>query len=178
MVHHKPCKQKVKVFQDNLDNQPRYSLNQAVFARNFGKGGRWVPGNIVRIISPGNFNVQVGDVVWKRHKEQLRPRFIPSTRYTESIQDPTLDSFTSSTWPNESPHSSWEPDVPISTGSSLEVDENGTSLDSDNPATEVGPPVSNYANDSDDVQASTPSVGDTPVRRYQVRDRKPPERIY
>ena len=42
------------------------------------------------------YKQEVGDVVWKRHDEQLRPKFIPSTRCTESIQDPTLDSFTSS----------------------------------------------------------------------------------
>ena len=62
ILRHKPCKQEVKVFQDDLHNQPRYSLNQGVFARNFGKGGRWVSGNIVRIISPRNINVQVGDL--------------------------------------------------------------------------------------------------------------------
>ena len=68
--------------------------------------------------------------------------------------------------------------MPTSTSSSLEVDENGTSLDLDNAATEVGPPVYNYANDSDDVQAPTPSVGDTPVGRYPVRNTKPPQQFY
>ena len=52
---------------------------------------------VFRIISPRNFNVQVGDVVWKHHEVKLHLRFIPSTRYSESTQDPTLDSFTSST---------------------------------------------------------------------------------
>jgi transposase InsO family protein len=37
----KQSKNEVKIFQDNLDNQPKYSQNQAVFARNFGKGARW-----------------------------------------------------------------------------------------------------------------------------------------
>ena len=36
--------------------------------------------------SPRNYDVQVGDVVWKRHEEQLRPRYIPTTQYTESKQ--------------------------------------------------------------------------------------------
>lgn len=34
----KPSKQEVKIFQDNLDNKPKYTQNQAVFVRNFGRG--------------------------------------------------------------------------------------------------------------------------------------------
>ena len=36
-----PCKQEVKVFQDNLNNRPRYSQNRPVFVRNFGREARW-----------------------------------------------------------------------------------------------------------------------------------------
>ncbi|CAB4035288.1 Hypothetical predicted protein, partial [Paramuricea clavata] len=61
----------VKIFQDNLDNKPKYSQYQVVFARNFGKGARWLPGVITKIISPRNCDVKVGDVMWKRHEEQL-----------------------------------------------------------------------------------------------------------
>ena len=34
----KSSKQEVKVFQDNLDNKPQFTPNQAVLVRNFGKG--------------------------------------------------------------------------------------------------------------------------------------------
>ncbi|CAB4041554.1 Hypothetical predicted protein, partial [Paramuricea clavata] len=81
----KQSKNEVKIFQDNLDNQPKYSQNQAVFARNFGKGARWLPGVIVKIISPRNYDVKVGDVMWKRHEEQLRPRHIPSFENAEQL---------------------------------------------------------------------------------------------
>lgn len=73
----KQSKNEVRIFQDNVDNKPKYGQNQAVFVRNFGKGARWIPGIIIKIISPRNYEVQVGDVVWKRHEEQLRPRYIP-----------------------------------------------------------------------------------------------------
>ena len=82
----KQSKNEVKIFQDNLDNQPKYSQNQAVFARNFGRGARWLPGVIVKIISPRNYDVKVGDVMWKRHEEQLRPRHIPSFGNTEQAK--------------------------------------------------------------------------------------------
>ena len=36
----KSSKQEVKVFQDNLDNKPQFTPNQAVFVRNFGKGAK------------------------------------------------------------------------------------------------------------------------------------------
>ena len=56
-----PCKQEVKVSQDNLNNRPKYRQNQPVSVRNFGRGARWVPGMIIGIISPRNYDIQVGD---------------------------------------------------------------------------------------------------------------------
>ena len=73
----KSSKQEVKVFQDKLDNKAQFTPNQAVFVRNFGKGAKWIPGTIVGTVSPRNFD-NVGDIIWKRHQEQLRPRFISS----------------------------------------------------------------------------------------------------
>ena len=54
-----------------------------MFVRNFGKGAKWVPGRITEIVSPRNFNVQVGDTLWKRHEEQLRPRQISTDQCTD-----------------------------------------------------------------------------------------------
>ncbi|XP_015774284.1 PREDICTED: uncharacterized protein LOC107352468 [Acropora digitifera] len=74
----KTRKQEVKVFQHNLDNKPKFKPDQPVFVRNFGKGAKWVPGRITETVSPRNFNVQIGDTLWKRHEEQLRPTLIPT----------------------------------------------------------------------------------------------------
>ena len=79
----KTSKQEVKVFQHNLDNKPKFIPDQPVFVRNFGKGAKWVPGRITETVSPRNFNVQVGDTLWKRHEEQLRPRLIPTEQCTD-----------------------------------------------------------------------------------------------
>ena len=54
-----------------------------MFAGNFGKGAKWVPGRITETVIPRNFNVQVGDTLWKRHEEQLRPRHIPIDQCTD-----------------------------------------------------------------------------------------------
>ena len=57
---------------------------------NVGKGTKWVPGTIVGTVSPRNFEAGVGDIIWKRHQEQLRPRFIPSTLGSELVREPQL----------------------------------------------------------------------------------------
>lgn len=82
----KQSKQEVKIFQGNLDNKPKYTQKQAVSVRNFGKGAKWMPRVKAGTVSPRNYDVQVDDVVWKRHEEQLRSRYIPTTQYTESKQ--------------------------------------------------------------------------------------------
>ena len=48
-----------------------------MFAKNFGRGANWMPGIIIDILSPKCFLVQVKDVVWKRHVDQLKYRQIP-----------------------------------------------------------------------------------------------------
>ena len=79
----KITEQEVKVFQHNLDNKPKFIQDQPVFVRNFGKGAKWVPGRITETVSPRNFNVQVGDTLWKQHEQQRRPRHIPTDQCTD-----------------------------------------------------------------------------------------------
>ena len=79
----KITEQEVKVFQHNLDNKPKFIQDQPVFVRNFGKGAKWVPGRITETVSPRNFNVQVGDTLWKRHEQPIRPRHIPTDQCTD-----------------------------------------------------------------------------------------------
>ena len=70
-------KQQVKVFQDNMEQIPKFKQNDAVFTKNVGKGQDWMPGIVTDVISPKSFLVQVKDVVQKRHVDQLKPRQIP-----------------------------------------------------------------------------------------------------
>ena len=56
-------KQQVKIFQGNSEFKTDFKLGQAVFVLNFGKGTMWLPGIILKEISPINYEVQVEDVV-------------------------------------------------------------------------------------------------------------------
>ena len=49
------------------------------FAKNFGKGQNWIPGIVIDIVSPKSFLVQIKEVVWKRHTDQIKPRLLPET---------------------------------------------------------------------------------------------------
>ncbi|CAM1309442.1 Uncharacterised protein g5157 [Pycnogonum litorale] len=65
----------------DVDVSPKFSVAQAVFVLNYNKGRRWLPGQIVKVLSARNYDVQVGDVIIKRHESQLRSRSIPTGVY-------------------------------------------------------------------------------------------------
>ena len=46
-----------------------------------------MPGKIVDIISPKSYLIQVKDVMWKRHTDQLKHRFIPLEQCTGELGD-------------------------------------------------------------------------------------------
>ena len=78
-------KQQVKIFQENSNFTAEFKPNQAVFVLNFGKGVRWLPGIVLKEISNRNYEIQVNDVIWKRHCTQMRPRFIPMNLIPKAI---------------------------------------------------------------------------------------------
>ena len=57
-------------------------MNDVVFVRNYGDGDNWMPGTICEIQSPKNYLVQVKDVLWKRHVDQLKLGYIPIGSYS------------------------------------------------------------------------------------------------
>ena len=52
-LRYSKTKEQVKVFQENLDHQPKFKLNDAIFAKNFGRGENWVPGIKSKFSSTG-----------------------------------------------------------------------------------------------------------------------------
>ena len=70
-------KEQVKLFQENMNQTPAFKKDDTVFAKNFGRGANWMPGIIIHILNPKSFLVQVKDVVWKRHVDQMKYRQIP-----------------------------------------------------------------------------------------------------
>ena len=70
----KTTKQDVKVFQNNLYNRPKFTLDQPVFVRNFEKGGKSISRKGIEIISLRNFEVQVGDTLWRTTTTKVNAR--------------------------------------------------------------------------------------------------------
>ena len=59
--------------------EPLFSVNDAVFVRNFGKGPTWVEGKVVEVLGLRNYKVEVqsfGNIIWKRHADQIMHRYI------------------------------------------------------------------------------------------------------
>ena len=79
---------------DSLRNahlSPEFKPGDAVFTLSFRRAdSTWVPGVILSVLSLVNYQVQVEDVVWKRHRNQLRPRSVPLSDLAERLpQRPT-----------------------------------------------------------------------------------------
>ena len=56
----------VKSFEDNAHLTPEFKPGDAVFTLCFCRAdSTWVPGVILSVLSPVNYQVQVEDVVWK-----------------------------------------------------------------------------------------------------------------
>ena len=56
-------------------------VDDAVFARNFGKGEPWIEGKVSEVLGVRNYLIEVkdfGNILWKRHHDQLMPRFTGS----------------------------------------------------------------------------------------------------
>ncbi|CAB4007683.1 Retrovirus-related Pol poly from transposon [Paramuricea clavata] len=170
----KQSKNEVKIFQDNLDNQPKYSQNQAVFARNFGKGARWLPGVIVKIISPRNYDVKVGDVMWKRHEEQLRPRHIPSFENAEQAKSEMEQNL----FPETKTETNKRETIPAHTEDRVPAVPSGVTNEFD-----TFTPVNTKSKDRDCGELTSKMdslINVTPsesTRRYPLRERKPPKRF-
>ena len=60
----------------------KYEVDDAVFVKNFGAGKTWMEGKIIEVLGIRNYKVQLknfGNMVWKRHADQLMPRFTPNS---------------------------------------------------------------------------------------------------
>ena len=82
----------VKSFEDNAHLTPEFKPGDAVFTLSFRRAdSTWVPGVNLSVLSPVNYQVQVEDVVWKRHRNQFRPRSVPLSELKETVIVTTSD---------------------------------------------------------------------------------------
>lgn len=61
------------VFRGNREKS--YKIGDTVMCRNYGSGNMWVPGTIIKVLSPVTYLVQINNsLVWKRHINQIIDR--------------------------------------------------------------------------------------------------------
>ena len=81
-------KKEVEIYEKNSAFEAGFISGQALYALDFTKNSaKWVPCVVTDVLSPMSYRVQVGDVNWKRHRNQLRTREIP-TRSDIQVQSP------------------------------------------------------------------------------------------
>ena len=77
----KPQGKKEKGLERNCSfEKAEYEIDDAVFVKNFGKGKSWLEGKIIDVLGVRNYKVQLkdfGNMTWKRHADQLMPRYTP-----------------------------------------------------------------------------------------------------
>lgn len=158
-------KQQVKIFQENAEFQPAFKPNQAVFALNFGKGVKWLPGVVLKEISPRNYEVQVDDVVWKRHSTQMRERFIPTCLMTRRKEENLTLDLEIPTTTDEGSKQASIPESSVETAESTFMMKEGKEGETISMQQSVQKP------------SKTPNKETVSEPRYPRRERKQPERL-
>ena len=146
-------------------------MDDAVFARNYGAGNTWLEGKIVDVLGLQNFKVQLknfGNVTWKRHADQLMPRF------NSNPNDGILSRPSLITKPSVLP--SIPSDIPC------EGDDTGLPNDVSTDDTNLKTPVeSNVENKSqsneEPLPEPAPSLPEPVTLRRSGRIVKPPDRL-
>jgi len=61
------------VFRGNREKS--YKIGDTVMCRNYGSGNMWVPGTIIKVLSPVTYLIRINNsLVWKRHINQIIDR--------------------------------------------------------------------------------------------------------
>ena len=90
-----------KKLHDRTAQQRNFTQGQAVYARNFREGERWIPGHVVEVTGPVSYNVELEDGRhWKRHQDHIRSRLVvPNDSSDIPIPDTTLSGTPSESFP-------------------------------------------------------------------------------
>ncbi|GFS18338.1 hypothetical protein ElyMa_006844700 [Elysia marginata] len=84
-----------KLHHDKTCKEREFSVNDNVYVRNYGRGEKWVPGDIVQSTGPVSYKVKTneGSVV-RRHADQVRVTC--GEHESESVTSPRSDRLTQS----------------------------------------------------------------------------------
>ena len=139
-----------------------FSEGEAVYARNFSQGEKWIPGRILKRTGPLSFRIQLeqGQIVWRRHQDQIRKRY--DIEPLTMCQDYRENS----------------PDIPSVSDEECLRDPNMWPVETLNPPTEPTPiPTVAISEATSPVVLHSPIKEDTVMRRYPQRLRRPPDRL-
>ena len=68
----------------------QFFAGDAVLARNYGRGDKWLPGVVSSVLGSRHYMVEVSGILWKRHVDQLRSRLCNDTpKSTDTSTPPT-----------------------------------------------------------------------------------------
>ena len=91
--------QELRTYDRATDQEPSFSAGDSVYALNFGRhGAKWLPGLVVSVLRPMNYQIQVDDAIWKRHRNQLRSRTV-ATSILPDLKPPDVVVPTTTTTP-------------------------------------------------------------------------------
>ena len=154
-----------KLFSDGTN---MYKVGDAVFAKNLGKGETWIEGKITQVLGVRNYMVQVhdfGNISWKRHHDQLMPRFTGNSIKTP--RESSLPLVSSNVSNHTCTYSSTsDVDVPLQ-NADVAVEPDDNCIDSNETVSGTG----KYGVNDEQI------VSSTPVLRRSKRIIKPPEKI-
>ena len=69
-----------KDIHDRSAKQRQFEVEEEVFVQNFRGEPKWLAGTVVEKAGPVSYLVQVGELLWKRHVDQIRCGYLPVTR--------------------------------------------------------------------------------------------------
>ena len=65
---------------DRSAKERQFDIGEEVFVQNFRGEPRWLAGTVVEETGPVSYRVQVGEMLWKRHVDQIRGAHLPVSR--------------------------------------------------------------------------------------------------
>ena len=164
---HKDKKRKSKV-EEPIELLPKFKVEDAIFARNYGRGDTWVPGKIIEVLGVRNFKVQLqnyGNLIWKRHSDQLMHRCL--SEQPVNSNNNFVPNFISSGIVSNKPNNEEVENLPVENGHASSNVPMSVDLSSSMPSSPVN---------SDNILSNSPQVT-SEKRTLSGRVVKPPVRL-
>ena len=153
---------------DNHSKSHSFNVGQSVLARNLRGEPKWVLRCVVEQTGPVSYKIQVGDIIWRRHTDQLLDLKSSPLPTESGVVVPNSENVTVGTRPPEVP-------LPTTPGSitSQSVELSNQSVEPSNQSVELSNQSVEPSNQS--VELSCPPT--VPDLRRSSRSRKQPDRL-